>query len=162
MGMDVNIDRLFTSLYLHGSNLKSTVPLIAITPRDTLFFVSGDKFSYLDVGIRFGYFVLRSKRFHIAPFLSASGSFHQSKLYENPRDNNLEVRIFNTFTYGAGLHTEVKLHEYSNPNNYGLNKGYLSFKLDAGCSKMSKIKTLAKDGAMPYLMLAFGMGFGQF
>lgn len=160
--MDVNVDRLFTSLYLHGANLKSTVPLIAITPRDTLFFEIGDKFSYLDAGLRFGYFVLRSNRFHVAPYLSASGSLLESTLYEDPRDNKLEVRIFNTFTYGAGLHTEVKLHEYSNPNYYGLNKGYLSLKLDAGYSKMSKIKALAKDGSMPYLMLAFVMGFGQF
>lgn len=163
MGMDVNVDCLFTSLYLHGTNLKSRVPLIAITPRDTLFFENGDKFSYLDAGLRFGYFLLRSYRFHIAPYVSASGSFLESTLYEDPRDNKLEVRIFNTFTYGAGLHTELKLHEYSNRNIYGVtNKSYLSLKLDTGYSKMSKMKTLAKDGTMPYLMLAFVMGFGQF
>ncbi|HMM11406.1 MAG TPA: hypothetical protein PKE03_04865 [Bacteroidales bacterium] len=163
MGMDVNVDRVFTSLYLQGTNLKTKLPFIAVTPRDTLFFNKGDKFSYLDAGLKGGYFVLRNNRFHLAPYASISGSVLESNLYDDPRDNKLEVKVFNSFTYGAGIHTEVKCYEYGMQNIYGVsNKGYLSLKLDAGYNKMSKMKNLANDGAMLYVNLAFVIGFGQF
>ncbi len=163
MGMDVNVDRIFSSLYLQVSGLPSKLPLIAITPYDTLFFEKGDRFTYLDAGLKGGYFVVRNKRFHLAPYLSVSGSSLQSNVYDDPRDNKREAYIFNTFTYGAGLHSEVKLYEYSSSNIYGVpTVGYLSLKFEAGYNKMNRIKTLATDGAASYFIMAFVMGFGQF
>jgi hypothetical protein len=67
---------------------------------DTLNFELNEKFSYLDAGLKGGYFIVRSNRFHLAPYASISGSHLESTKYDDPKDKDLEYEIFNSFTYG--------------------------------------------------------------
>lgn len=112
MGMDFNIHKVFTSLYLHGTSLKLQEPFMATSDIDTLNFELNEKFTYLDAGLKTGYFIIRSNRFHLAPYASISGSFLESTKYDDPEDNDLEYEIFNSFTYGIGLHTELKIYDF--------------------------------------------------
>ena len=163
MGMDINIHKLFTSLYLHGSILKLQEPFMAVWRTDSLNLMCDEKFSYLDAGLKTGYFIVRNNCFHLAPYASLSGSFLESTKFDDPSDNELEYEVFNSFTYGAGLHTEIKLYEYEYPSfYYGVTKGYLSMKLETGYNKILKFKDVLSTGDTPYFILAIVIGFGQF
>jgi hypothetical protein len=164
MGMDFNIHKVFTSLYLHGTSLKLQEPFMATSDIDTLNFELNEKFSYLDAGLKTGYFIIRSNHFHLAPYASISGSFLESTKYDDPDENDLEYEIFNSFTYGVGLHTEVKLYEFESNNMYygGMTNGYLSIKLEAGYNKILKFKDTYAAGDTPYIISALVLGFGQF
>lgn len=164
MGMDFNIDKVFTSLYLHGTSLKLKEPFMAISDIDTLNFELNEKFTYLDAGLKTGYFIIRSNRFHIAPYASISASFLESTKYEAPEDNDLEYEIFNSFTYGVGLHTEVKIYNFESKNMYygGPTNGYFSIKFETGYNKILKFKDTSAIGDTPYFICALVLGFGQF
>jgi hypothetical protein len=162
--MDFNVDRVFTSLYLNATNLKLKEPFTAISSYDTLDFTLDEKFSYLDGGLKAGYFFIRNHRFHLAPYISISGSFLESMRYDDPDDNDLEYEVFNSFTYGAGLHTEVKLLHFATSNYYyyGGTDSHLSLKLEAGMNKMAKFKDPYAVGEITYITCALVWGFGQF
>lgn len=161
--MDFNVDRVFTSLYLNATNLKLKEPFTAISSYDTLNFELDEKFTYMDAGLKAGYFLIRSQRFHIAPYVSISGSFLESMRYDDPEDNELEYEVFNSFTYGGGLHTAVKIFEFENRNMYyGATNSHLGIKLEAGINKMAKFKDPYAVGDMPYITCALVWGFGQF
>lgn len=164
MGMDFNIHRVFTSLYLHGTSLKLQVPFTATSNIETLDFELDEKFTYLDAGLKAGYFILRSNRLHFAPYASLSGSFLESSIYDDPEDNDLEYEIFNSFTYGVGLHTEVKVLDFESKNMYygGTSNGYFSIKLETGYNKILKFKDTYAIGDTPYFICALVLGFGQF
>lgn len=165
MGMDFNIHKVFTSLYLHGTSLKLQEPFMATSDIDTLNFGLNEKFTYLDAGLKTGYFLVRSNRFHVAPYVSISGSFLESTKYDDPEDNDLEYEIFNSFTYGGGLHTEIKLHEFEYKNMYyygGKTGGYVSLKFEAGYNKILKFNDKYAIGDTPYIICALVLGFGQF
>lgn len=165
IGMDFNIHKVFTSLYLHGASLKLQEPFMAYSNIDTLIFNLNERFAYLDAGLKTGYFMIRSNRFHLAPYASISGSFLESTKYDDPDDNDLEYEIFNSFTYGVGLHTEIKLHEFKCKNMYyygSMTSGYISLKLEAGYNKILKFKDKYANGDTPYIICALVYGFGQF
>ncbi len=164
MGMDVNINKVFTSLYLHGSALKLQEPFMAVSDIDTLNFEYNEKFSYLDAGLKAGYFLIRSDRFHLAPYASISGSFLESTKYDDTEDNDLEYEIFNSFTYGVGLHTEMRLYNFESMNIYygGTTKGYFSIKFETGYNKVLKFKDKYAKGDTPYFICALVLGFGRF
>jgi hypothetical protein len=163
-GVDVNIQKVFTSLYLHGSTLKLQIPFMAISDFDTLNFTKGEKFAYLDAGLKAGYFVVRNDRFHVAPYLSFSGGFLESTRFDDTEDNDLEYEVFNSFTYGAGIHTEVKIKDFENMNSYyyGTTQGYLSIKLEAGYNNVMKFKDKFAIGDTPYVNVALVLGLGTF
>ncbi|MFO7657580.1 MAG: hypothetical protein R6W78_10970 [Bacteroidales bacterium] len=164
MGMDFNIHKVFTSLYLHGTSLKLQEPFVATSDIDTLNFELNEKFTYLDAGLKVGYFIVRSNRFHLAPYASISGSFLESTKYDDSDDNDLEYEIFNSFTYGIGLHTEVKIYDFERKNMYygGTTNGYFSIKFETGYNKILKFKDTYAIGDTPYLICALVLGFGQF
>jgi hypothetical protein len=154
MAMDINIGKVFTSLYMHATSLKLKEPFIAVSEVDTLDFKVDDKFPYIDAGIKGGYFIIRNDRFHLAPYVSISGSNLESNKYKSSEDNDLEYKIFDSFTYGAGIHTEIKLHEYSYPNmyyGYHYTQGYFSLKLEAGYNKILKFNDHYAKGDTPYV-----------
>jgi hypothetical protein len=164
-GMDFNVHKVFTSLYLHGTNLKLKEPFMTVSSVDTVHYKLNEKFTYLDAGLKAGYFLARSNRFHLAPYASISGSFLESTRYDNAKDNDLEYEIFNSFTYGAGLHTEIKVHDFKSNNMYyygSTTNGYLSIKLEAGYNKILKFKDTYAIGDTPYIICALVLGFGQF
>ncbi|MFW5879944.1 MAG: hypothetical protein ACOCUV_03890 [bacterium] len=163
MGIDVNIHKIFTSLYLHSTSLKLQKPFMAVSDIDTLNFELNEKFHYLDAGLKTGYFLIRSNRFHLAPYGSISGSFLESKRYDDPDDDDLEYEIFNSFTYGAGIHTEIKVYDIESMNTYyGGTNAYFSVKLEAGYNKILKFKDTYAIGDTPYIICALVLGFGQF
>jgi hypothetical protein len=164
MGMDFNIHKVFTSVYIHGANLKLQEPFMVYSGIDTLKFELNENFSYLDAGLKTGYFVLRNNRFNVAPYVSISGSFLESTKYDDPEDSDLEYEIFNSFTYGAGLHTEVKVYGFESRNSYysGYSNGYLSIKLETGYNRILKFKDTHAIGNTPYFICALVVGFGQF
>jgi len=162
MAMDLNLGKVFTSLYMQGTSLKLKEPFTAVSATDTLVFKMNDKFSYMDVGLKGGYFIIRSDRFHLAPYVSVSGSFLESTKYDASEQDSPEYEFFNSFTYGAGIHTEFKLLEFDYPDIYGYTKGYFSIKLEAGYNKIHKFKDSYAKGDTPYIVCALVMGFGQF
>ncbi len=97
-------------------------------------------------------------------FLSISGSFLESTNYDDPDDNDLEYEIFNSFTYGIGLHTEVKVYEFDSNNMYygGTTNGYFSIKFETGYNKILKFEDKYAVGDTPYFICALVLGFGQF
>jgi len=164
MGMDININKLFTSLYLNGSGLKLQIPFSAVSYFDTLNFEKNESFNYLDAGLKTGYFLIRNNSFHVAPYVSISGSFLMSNRYCNSEDSDLEYEVFNSFTYGAGLHTEVKILDFKYPNAYdvGPSAGYFSIKFEGGYSEIVKFKDTYAKGNTLYFICALVLGYGQF
>jgi hypothetical protein len=163
-GMDFNIHKVFTSFHIQGTNLKLKQAFTTYSEYDSLSFKLNEKFSYFEGGVKVGYFLIRSNRFHVTPYLSISGSTLESTKFKDPEDDDLEYVVFNSFTYGAGLHTEVKLYEYENKGMYyyGSNTGFLSLKLDAGYNKIAKFEDDYARGDTPYFICAFVIGFGKF
>lgn len=164
MAMDVNVNKVYSSLYFQGTGLKLKVPFEAVSNSDTLSFAYNERFSYIDVGVRGGYFLVRNDRFHLAPYLSLSGSWLESTRYTDPKDDDLEFKVFNSFTYGLGLHTEVRLHSYTARNYYYGSEtfGYLSIKVDAGYSKIARFSDSYFKGDTPYFNVALVWGLGDF
>ncbi len=161
--MDFNIHKVYSSLYIQGANLKLQRPFNVVSDFDTTSFVLDEKFTYFEGGLKGGYFLIRSNRFHLAPYASILASSLESTKYSDPADDDLEYEIFNSFAYGAGLHTEVKIYEFEKKNHYyGNPDTYFSFKLDAGYNKIAKFKDKTSLGDIPYFTLAIVFGMGQF
>lgn len=162
MSMDVNIQRVFTSLYLNGANLKLQRPFDGNTGSEILSFRKDESFHFLDAGLKGGYFLIRSDKFQVAPFLSASGGFLESTRYDSEDDDN-EYKIFSSFTYGFGLHTEFKLTDFNTPNYYGYyTHSYISMKFETGYSFITKFNNNNFKGNMPYFNIALVLGMGDF
>ena len=164
MAMDINIQKIYTSLYLNGSRFKLYEPFTATTRFDVFHFTQNESFAYLDVGLKAGYFCLRNDRFHIAPYVSVSGSSLESTRYDDPDDNDLEYVMFSSFTYGAGLHTEILLFNFPYGSMYNSRpaQGWFSIKMDAGYNKILEEKDTNVIGDTPYITCALVLGFGTF
>ena len=137
--MDLNIQRVFSSLYLQGSSPKLQTPFSAISGMDTLNFRVNEGFNHLSGGLLLGYFVLRNQRFHIAPFFTMAGVYIRSNRFD-PRDKDNEVSPVSSFVYGLGLHLEAKLLQFQSKSRYYSHLYYqppiinhhLSFKTEFG------------------------------
>ncbi len=165
ISMDFGIQKIYTSLYLNGTSLKLKEPFSVSNGTETLDFNYNESFQYLDAGLRCGYFIIRNGRINISPYASISGSFLQSKRYDDPDDNKKEYKAFNSFTHGPGLHTEIKLKEFKTSNryyNYGYEHSYISFKVDAGYNFIAKHKDDYFKGNTPYVMVELIWGIGDF
>ena len=162
MSFDFNIQRVFTSLYLHGASLGIINSFSIEKGGEIIDFSTEDNFQYIDAGLKGGYFLIRNKRVHLAPFLSISGSSLQSKLYESDTNRD-EYKIFNSFTYGGGLHTEIKIVEFNYASAYGQpTNSYLSLKFEPGYNFIAKYKDPYYHGNNPYFIAALVWGFGDF
>ncbi|HLN53668.1 MAG TPA: hypothetical protein VK212_08160 [Lentimicrobium sp.] len=162
-GMDVNVNKVYASLYIQGSSLKLQRPFYVYSGSDTMKFAFDEKFAYFEGGLKGGYFLIRNNTFQLAPYVSILGSSLKSTKYSDPEDDDLEYEIFNSFAYGAGLHSEIKLYEFKKKiPSYGNPDTYLSFKLDAGYNKIAKFKDKTSIGDIPYFMAALVFGLGKF
>jgi plasmid maintenance system killer protein len=162
MALDININRIYSSLYLNGTNLKLLKPFTAVSNRDSLFFYRNEEFSYLEAGLKGGYFSIRNQRFHLAPYLSISGSSLKSTRFE-PEEDDLEVEIFNSFSCGGGIHAEIKISDFNYTNSYGYNtNSYFSFKINGGYNLITSFEDNQHRGSIIYFNFSLVYGFGTF
>jgi hypothetical protein len=162
MAMDISIQKVYASLYLNSANLKLNIPFSVTGETENLTFDKDESFHYLDAGLKAGYFIIRNGKFRFAPYGSASGSFLESRLYDTEKDGK-EYRIFNSFTYGAGLYGELKITEFQSHNMYGASvTNYIGLKMETGYNVVNKFKSEAYKGNLPYASIALVWGFGDF
>ena len=74
--------------------------------------------------------------------------------------------MFDSFIYGPGIHTEVKITDFNSKNPYNngsLNQySYLSVKIDAGYNFVAKYDYTPFKGNVSYARLALVWGIGNF
>lgn len=163
LSMDINYKRLFTSLYLNTSALKLKTPFTMISNVDTISFYQNDAFYYLDGGLKAGYFLIRSDRFHVAPYLTLGGATLESDIYEYNQQQDAEFKVFNSFTFGPALHTEVKLFEYRHTDAMGVTRNkYFSLKVEGGYNYITKIDFPEFKGNTAYINFSLAWGSGNF
>lgn len=161
MSMDVDINRLYTSLYVIGSNFKLKDPFSVIHDSEQMSFEMNEKFHYITGGLKTGYFIVRDKRIHLAPYISVSGSTLESTRFETEKDGK-EYRIFNSFTYGTGIDAEIKLFNSTTMSYYGYPSDYyISLKLGGGFDFLVKTKDPYK-GHLTYLNAGLCFAIGEF
>ncbi len=167
MAMDLNINKVYSSLFLKGGSMHAsqdfTIPSYS--------FNTDDEFTYFDGGLQLGYFACRNKRFHLAPYFSLGGTVLNSNLYNDENDRD-EYDIINSFMYGIGLHTEVKLLEFEG-SGYGYwygfygspyikTKQFLALKFNAGYNIQAKSLYEKFAGNTFYTSFSFVWGIGIF
>ncbi|PKP11382.1 MAG: hypothetical protein CVU09_03695 [Bacteroidetes bacterium HGW-Bacteroidetes-4] len=165
MSWDFNINNIYTSLYMQAGALHVNTPFSMYNNFQTIDFDNSDSFSYIDGGLIMGYFVVRSKHLHLAPFGALMGTNLTSNLYTDPDDEKYEVKIVNTFSYGVGLKTELKLFEYDLHNFYGYGqtgKSYFSLKTEVGYNVLAKHNFEGFRGNIAYVRATLMWGFGNF
>jgi hypothetical protein len=161
ISMDVNVNKVYTSLYFNGGsfNLKRALNA-SFHGVDTVFQVN-EQFPYIEVGLKGGYFVLRNQRVQLAPYAFIGGASLKSDIYDISLNVEvLEYEIYNSFIYGFGVHTQVKLLKFKNRSYDYKPNSFMSLKVDAGYTMVSKYKVPVFDGNMFYLQatLIFSMG----
>src|SRR5690606_9081433 len=135
---------------------------------DTLNFNKNERFSSFQGGVYLGYFLVRSNRFHIAPYLNLSGGYLESTKFNsnNNNDDDGDIKIYSSFIYGAGIHTEVKIWEFKSKNQspyyywgYEAFNNHISLKLDSGFDFIANSDNKYK-GNIGYFNLGLVWGFG--
>lgn len=163
MTYDINFGRIFTSLYMQGGGLELKKPFTAYNDVDTVSFQAGDPFSYFEGGLLVGYFLSRSEKMQLAPFVGFSGASLESNIYKDPNYNDYEIPVMNSFVVGLGLHTEFKLYDYQRYNLYGYSeKGYFSLKLDGGVNLVVNQDHEEFRGNLGYVRATLVWGLGKF
>lgn len=163
ISMDINYNRLYTSLYLNTTALKLQTPFNWISSIDTISFKKNNAFSYLDGGVKVGYFLVRSDRFHIAPYVTIGGASLQSDIYDYDPAKDAEFKVLNSFTFGPALHTEVKLFEYRGTDAMGVARSkYFSLKVEGGYNYITNHDYPDFKGNAAYINVALAWGSGYF
>lgn len=165
MGLNININKVYSSLYMKGGFMHPSKDF----SHPSYNFSVNDEFSYFDAGLQLGYFMCRNEHFHIAPYISIGGTQLNSNLYNSENDRD-EYDIINSFMYGIGLHTEVKLLEFESSGYwYGFygspyikNKQFLALKLNAGYNIQAKSLYEQFAGNTFYTSFSFVWGIGIF
>ncbi|HYW96458.1 MAG TPA: hypothetical protein VE870_12770 [Bacteroidales bacterium] len=171
LSLDAEIRKVFVSLYLHGGGMQLNKPFVAYNGNNTMNFESGESFSYVDAGLMTGIFVIRNDRFHLAPLLTLGGSNIQSNRFDSSSEGE-EVKVYNSFICGPGIHTELKITEFETKNRYGYGypfyygntriKSYLSLKLEAGYNFITSHKNKIFKGNTAFIGLSLAYGIGDF
>ncbi len=169
MDFDFTGNKMYLSLFMNVSSLKLTTPFGAYGENGYNYeFEVSDNFTYFQGGIKGGYYILRSNRFHIAPYLSIGSASLTSDIYKSNEDNYKELKLFNSFYAGVGIHSEIKIYEYKGKTNtpyYYYNysmPGYISLKFDAGYNFITNQKVEMIKGDMMYASLSLVWGIGKF
>jgi hypothetical protein len=165
LNWDINISKLYASLYFQVGGLQVKRPFYTTSSIDTLNFENGESFDYFEGGLLFGYFLVRNKWLHIAPYTGILGTSLMSNVFPDPEDDDFELKAINAFTVGLGLKTEFKLYEYEMRNFYGNEYGqpaYFSLKLEGGYNIITKQEIDIFEGNIAYVKAAIMWGFGRF
>lgn len=173
LSYDFNIGNVYASLFMNGGQLPVKGPFY-FTENETdeiISFNEGDKFSYVSGGLAAGYYLVRSSHVKIAPYLSIAGYTIESNLYPENSDKR-EVELVNSFSYGTGIHTEVKIVGFElkpNPLWYGgvgmpgaTMQQYIGLKLDVGYDVVKKHVFKEITGNSSYVRVALVWGLGGF
>lgn len=166
MSLDFNVGDVYTSLLLTGGSPKLEAPFTASSQNQSFDFEKGEHFSYLEAGLNVGYFLVRSENFHIAPYGSISSTTLESDIYDD--EDKDEVELINSFTYGFGVHTEIKLTEWENTYSYyysyggKASKSFLSLKIEGGHNLITNAKDEMFEGNVSYARVSLIWGFGDF
>ena len=163
MSMDINIQKVFTSLYMCGPSFKLKTPFYITDGTATYSFDEGDAFSYFHGGMKVGYFITRNERFQFAPFATVAGTVLESQLFDTDEDGQ-EYQVINSFTYGLGIHAEMKIMEFDAPSYYSYYNmpGYLGLKLEAGYNLVTNAAENYFWGDIPYVTVALVFGMGDY
>ncbi len=164
MSWDINVSKVYCSLYLTGGSFKLKKPFAAATSSGTFNFGTGEDFSYFEGGLLVGYFLVRNSRIHLAPFVTIAGNKLESNMYDG-KNKEKEVKIYGSFITGPGIHSEVKFFDFTVGNAYrwgSSDKNYISIKLDAGYSIATSAYNDQIKGNMGYLKMGLAWGFGDF
>ncbi|MBE9467776.1 MAG: hypothetical protein IMY72_05560 [Bacteroidetes bacterium] len=165
MGMDFNVGKVFTSLYINAGTLNLKIPFYAITETDSLNFDIDEGFSYFEGGLLAGCFLVRNDKFHIAPYVTIAGSSLESTKFE-VEDDEKEIKIYNSFVTGLGIHAEFKLFDFEQRNIYNYAyptyKSFLSLKFETGYNFITKFEHKDFKGNTAYLRMAIVWGVGSF
>lgn len=165
MSMDFNIGKIFTSLYFKGGGLRLKQPFTAMTSTGIYSFGKNESFEYFEGGLLGGYFMVRSDKFHFAPYAIISGAHLMSDIYtpEEDPNNKKEVAIYKSFITGPGIHTEFKIASWGSTNMYGSKAlQYVSLKLDAQYGFITSKQMPEFRGNTPSVNLALVWGIGDF
>lgn len=168
MSFDFNIKKIYTSFYINAGDLRANE---AYTIKNTELWVD-DRYSYFDGGAKLGYFLCRNEHVHLAPYASISGTTLRTNIYEAEEDNDLELDINKCFSYGLGLHGEVKLFEFTAPYYYGFYGYYgtpntmitqhFALKFNLGYNIHTQSEYPQFEGNTYYAHIGFVWGFGIF
>ncbi|HET6557752.1 MAG TPA: autotransporter outer membrane beta-barrel domain-containing protein [Prolixibacteraceae bacterium] len=163
MSLDFNINKVFSSFYMMGGGLPLKIPFSATSTTDSLSFTKKEKFHYLEIGAKAGYFIVRNNRFHLAPYVSLAYTSLESKRFDDTKDDDREFMVINSFSYGPGIHSEIKLSESKRRHiNSYREDTYWSIKLDAGYNMIGKFDETHFMGNTFNVSLAIVMGTGTF
>ncbi len=108
---DGKIRHAYFSLTLRTGSLKLLEPFEIESPFEYEF-IEGYRFSFINVGVRSGYLMIRNKYFHLAPYVDLSYTCLKSKEFYDTSEGR-EYKDVNAFTFGPGIHAEIKLFEFS-------------------------------------------------
>ena len=136
--VDFNVDKIYFSMNFIGGDLELQKNLQ--NPGGYNYtFLPKDKFSFFDAGIKGGYNMNVNEKLKVTPYLSIGGSSLESNLYNSDADSNIEFKVYDSFSFGAGIHTEYKIAAWKMNNPYyyyGTNNtngvSFLSLSFDAG------------------------------
>jgi hypothetical protein len=166
---DLNFGKLYSGFHVEGGLLELKMPIHFTNQTGQVVqqFQPGESFSYVGGGVYAGYFLLRSNRFQIAPYIGLGGYTLESSMYSNDDYDSQEFQIFDSFVFGPGLHTEFKIAEFTLDQYYGYMPGfetssYISLKLDLGYNIVTKKVNSDFKGNIPYIRMGLIWGFGNF
>ena len=157
MSGDFTFDRVFTSIFVMTSNFNSKKRFNAIVNSDTLSFKENDRFLFTEAGLKTGYHLTRNTKIQLVPYILMSYNTLESTLYDNNKDGE-EYKIINSFGYGIGAVTELRLITF----RYGpYGPSYLGLRLDGGYTFIANHKN-GYSGNIPYISLAITWAVGAF
>jgi len=163
--MDINVGKVYAGFHFDAGSLEILKPIAFTDGMQQVMFNPGERFSFVGGGLYVGYFLLRSNRFHVAPFLNIGGYTFESNLYP---DNDPEFQVFDSFVFGPGIHTEFRLAEFNIDSYYGAStpgmqpKSYVSLKMDIGYNIITQKVNSLYRGNLPYLRFGLVWGIGNF
>lgn len=103
-------EHAYFSLTLRAGSLKLLEPFEIDSPFE-YDFNEGYRFSFINVGLRSGYLMIRNKYFHVAPYVDLSYTSLESKEFSDSSEGS-EYKDVNAFSFGPGIHAEIKLFEF--------------------------------------------------
>lgn len=162
MSMDFNIEKIYMSFYFDILTYKLISEFTGNTTAGELEFKSGEEFVCRRAGLKTGYFIARANRFHLSPYVNLSAGTLESTRFTSV-ESELEYKVFNTFVYGVGLHTELRITDFEIKDSFGnKSNSYLSVKLDATYDNISKVNHPINSVTLPSLNIGVVWGVGSF
>lgn len=169
--MDINYKSFFGAFYAQAAGLKLEVPFTLTIEDEETDYLKGDIFNYQDFGVKGGYFLVRSNRFHLGPYATldcillktTDYDFWERLSQKVEDDENWEYKIINSFCFGGGMHTELKIYESHRKNKRpGFTDRYISVKADAGYNYITDHDIQLFKGNTWYYTIALVFGEGIF